>query len=250
MRHSLFRINPPVIAHRGASGIAPENTLIAFTKAAQMGIKWIEFDVMLASDDTPIVFHDETLRRTTGEKGKVITYPYAYLSTLDAGAWFSPKYAGERIPSLEQVMEWLKMNNMCANIEIKSNPGQESLTVERAFPIINHYFPQPNPSILFSSFDLESLRALRRLMPACHLGFLMHQWQENWRELCAELECVTVNAHHEIMTDTRARDIILNGQQIYCYTVNSINRANELFAMGVNGVFSDVPDKILAVVAN
>src|SRR3990167_7563410 len=123
--------NPKVIAHRGASAYAPENTLIAFTKAAQLEIKWIEFDVMQASCGTPIIFHDETLNRTTNGKGDVCRYSYTYLQTLDAGSWFNPRFSGERIPTLNAVMAFLANENMNANIEIKALPGQEEQCVVR-----------------------------------------------------------------------------------------------------------------------
>jgi glycerophosphoryl diester phosphodiesterase len=242
---SPIQIQPPVIAHRGASGYAPENTLVAFTKAAQLGIKWVEFDVMLASCGTPIIFHDDSLQRTTGKKGDVIQHSYPALQSLDAGSWFDLVFSGEKIPSLEQAMIWLKENNMCANIEIKPHHGQEELTVQLATPIINRYFPQPNPSILFSSFSIESLRVLRSCLPAANLGLLMHEWDKNWHDLCQELSCVSVNVNEAIMTRERAREFKSAGLQILCYTVNDPRRANELYAMGVDAVFSDIPDVIL-----
>ena len=87
---------PPVIAHRGASAYAPENTLAAFVKAAQLGIRWIECDVMQAACGEVIIFHDETLERTTNGKGDVDRYPYSYLQSLDAGSWFDPIFSGEK----------------------------------------------------------------------------------------------------------------------------------------------------------
>jgi len=115
----LHKIDPPVIAHRGGSAYAPENTLSAFTKAAQLGMQWVEFDVMLAACGTPIVFHDDLLDRTTNATGEVGVHAYTYLQTLDAGAWFNSKFSGERIPTLAQVLQFLKDVKLCANVEIK-----------------------------------------------------------------------------------------------------------------------------------
>ena len=111
--------SPPFIAHRGACRLAPENTLSAFVKAAQLGVKWVELDVMQAACGEVVVFHDETLERTTGAKGKVSDYPYTYLQTLDAGSWFNPRFSGEHIPTLVEVMEFLSSMHMNANIELK-----------------------------------------------------------------------------------------------------------------------------------
>src|SRR5438552_7543288 len=88
-----------IIAHRGASALAPENTLAAFHKAKEIGAKWVEFDCMLASCGEVVVIHDETLDRTTNGLGRVIDYPYSYLKTLNAGSWFNPIFADEKIPT-------------------------------------------------------------------------------------------------------------------------------------------------------
>lgn len=243
-------VNPPIIAHRGASGFAPENTMAAFTQAALQGAKWVEFDVMIAACGTPIVFHDETLKRVAGIKGRIKNLPYSYLRTVDVGRWFNSRFAGETIPSLEMVLEWLKANNMYANIEIKPLPGEDVSTVERAVPVINQYFPQPNTSILFSSFSLSSLTALRAALPDAYLGFLMHDWDAKWSKYCDDLNCVTMNVNEEILTQERVTKIKNTGRQLLSYTVNDLDRVKELFSMGVDAVFSDYPGIMLGTIEN
>lgn len=236
---------PPIIAHRGASAFAPENTLAAFTKAFDMGFKWIEFDVMLTSDSVPIIIHDETLDRTTNAKGDVGDHDYSYLANLDAGSWFNPMFAGERIPSLQQVIQFLLNTKMCANVEIKPLPGQDEITAIRAVHEITAHFPQPNPSILFSSFNLEALQYLRKESTNCLMGFLMHEWRSDWRKVCDDLQCVSVHVNEEIMTQSMAAKIKSTGRSLLCYTVNDSARANQLYSWGVDAVFSDAPDVIL-----
>lgn len=243
----LLNFFPPIIAHRGASGYAPENTIVAFTKAAQLGIKWVEFDVMLASCGEPIVFHDEELDRTTDAKGLVGEYPYTYLSTLDAGAWFNAKFAGEKIPNLKQVLEFLRNANMSANVEIKPLPGQDAETAIAALKEIIPFFPQPNPAILFSSFSVSALETLRRHSPQALIGLLLHEWEAGWEEAVTSLQCVSVHVYEEIMTELAAKKIKGMGKYLLCYTVNSRKRAEELFSWGVDAVFSDVPDKLLNI---
>ena len=240
-----LQFTPPVIAHRGASAYAPENTMIAFTKAAQLGIKWVEFDVMQAVDGEAIVFHDETLDRTTNGHGDVKNESYARLRALDAGRWFNSVFSGERIPNLQQVVEFLQQNNMSANVEIKPLPGQEENTVIKALEIITPIFPQPNPAILFSSFSIESLQALRLHSPNCLLGLLLHEWEHGWQDTCESLQCVSIHVNEEIMTKEMANKIKKMGRILLCYTVNDPNRAKELFSWGVDAVFSDNPDRIV-----
>ena len=242
---ALLNFFPPVIAHRGASAYAPENTIVAFTKAAQLDIKWIEFDVMQAACGEAIVFHDETLDRTTNERGPVGDHPYAYLAALDAGAWFDMRFAGEKIPTLKQALEFLVNTKMSANVEIKPLPGQEKSTAIRALQAVSAYFPQPNPAILFSSFSIESLQALRDSSPNCLLGLLLHDWESRWQTVCQSLQCISVHVNEEIMTRDAAQEIKSMGKYLLCYTVNNPKRAMELYSWGVDAVFSDVPDKIV-----
>jgi len=243
---NLLRFQPPVIAHRGASAYAPENTLIAFTKAAQLGIKWVEFDVMLSADGQPIIFHDERLDRTTNGKGEIANYHYDYLRTLDAGKWFDWEFSGERIPSLAHVLEFLLNAKMSANVEIKPLRGQEEATVRQAWQIVSYYFPILDQSILFSSFSVKVLELLRQQSKTCLLGLLMHTWLPNWLQICEELNCLSVHVNQEILTREKAKKIKDMGYMLLSYTVNDPLRAKELYSWGVDAVFSDVPDKIVS----
>lgn len=238
---------PPVIAHRGACAYAPENTLASFNKAAQLGINWVEFDVMLASCGTPIVFHDETLTRTTNGEGIVDHFNYQYLRSLDAGSWFSPAFSGEHIPSLAEVMAFLKQSNISANVEIKPFAGKEMNTVVESLKIIEHYYPQPHPNILFSSFSIPALRYLRELSPQCAIGLLLHEWEKGWEDVSIALNCVSIHVNDEIITSSAAQKIKKMDKKLLVYTVNDLKRANELYQWGVDAVFSDMPDKIKVV---
>src|SRR5690348_4859908 len=116
MREPLFSFNPPWLAHRGASASAPENTLAAFKAAKEQGARWLEFDVMLAACGEAVIFHDETLERTTNGQGFLHDYPYHFLKTLDAGSWFGPRFAGERIPTFKETVDFIIEANLSANI--------------------------------------------------------------------------------------------------------------------------------------
>lgn len=235
--HSLDFI-PPVIAHRGASAYAPENTMIAFTKAFQLGVKWIEFDVMLAACHTPIIFHDETLDRTTNGRGLLHLYSYHYLQSLDAGSWFHPIYAGERIPSLETIITFLNQTKMNANVELKPFPGQEKQLVDAVLKLMTPYLKS---NLLFSSFSFETLVYLRNLAPDVNIGLLLHEWESGWETMCDSLQCASVHINEEIITDQKVKQIKAMGKKVLCYTVNDPHRAKQLFSYGVDAVFSDMP---------
>ena len=237
--------HPPVIGHRGACAYAPENTMSSFLKAAQLGVKWVEFDIMQSACGQPIVFHDETLDRTTQSKGDVSLYPYSYLQTLDAGYWFNSRFAGERIPTLTQVMDFLIDAKMNANIEIKAPLGHEEALVVRALKELGPYLAQTSSTILFSSFSVEALQYLRQYSPHSLIGLLMHEWDPEWRKICKTLQCVSVHVNEEIMTHEAAKEIKDIDKMLLCYTVNDPIRAKTLCGWGVDAVFSDRPDKLL-----
>ena len=120
MHHVPTQI-PIVFAHRGLPTRAPENTLAAFRLAHSVGARWLELDVDILADGTPIVLHDSTLDRTTNRSGSIYGLSSGDLSRVDAGAWFSPQYAGEPIPTLTEVVGLLNETGMHCNVELKSN---------------------------------------------------------------------------------------------------------------------------------
>lgn len=233
-----FDFDPPIIAHRGASACAPENTMAAFTKAQQLGLKWIECDVMLAKDQ-PIIFHDDELNRTTNGAGLLHHYDYQYLQTLDAGSWFSPKFSGEAIPNLKQLIAWLVISKMNVNLELKSLVQYEKKLVDQTLAVLNQEKKSISSIILFSSFAIETLYYLRSQSKDALIGLLMDEWDPKGLQIAKELHCVSINLNHEIVTKNLARQIKELGYNLLCYTVNDYMRAMELFAWGVDAVFSD-----------
>jgi glycerophosphoryl diester phosphodiesterase len=240
-----LNFNPPVIAHRGASAYAPENTLAAFTKAVQLGIKWIEFDVMLAACGEVVIFHDAQLNRTTQTEGTLRQHTYDYLRSLDAGAWFDLRFSGERIPTLAQALAFLKETHTAANIELKAEEGLETQLIQRILETIKPYFSVADSAILFSSFSKDALISLRHQAPHCHIGLLLDEWDSHWKDFSISLQCASIHVNEKIMTSAIAHDIKKMNKALLCYTVNRPSRAQELYALGVDAVFSDVPDLIL-----
>lgn len=158
-----------VIAHRGASAQAPENTMCSFELALQQGADGLELDVQLTRDGELIVIHDETLNRTTNGKGYVFQHTYDELSGLDAGSWFSKEFCHARIPRLEEVLDLLKGTDKLLNIELKTGivpyVGIESTLVE----LLKRYL---YTNIVVSSFNHYSLRTLKTIAPDIRIGAL------------------------------------------------------------------------------
>lgn len=241
----MFAMDSKVFAHRGANRLAPENTLAAFLQAKMLGISWLEFDVMLSKDNEVVVIHDETLNRTTNGKGNVHDYPYAILKTLDAGSWFNPKFSTEKIPLLRDVITFLKENHMSANIEIKALPGLETLTVQKVLAEINLHWTKEMLAPLVSSFSLPALKALRMQSKTIPIGFLMDEWNSEWKKIADELQCVSIHLNEKLATRENILAIKNTKRLVFCYTINDKQHADALFTLGVDAVFSDVPDKII-----
>jgi glycerophosphoryl diester phosphodiesterase len=236
---SSIEFLPPFIAHRGASAVAPENTLAAFLQAKKQGAKWVEFDVMLTADGEAVVIHDETLDRTTNGSGDVDKITYAQLQKLDAGSWFKPEFAGEKVPTLRETIAFLKQHQLNANVEIKAVPGQEESVVVKVLADIRQYWSSDMPPPLISSFSTPILQHVRQQQPDALIGMLVHEWFEGWQSLRDALNPVAMDVNQEIITPAIAAEIKANGRLILCYTVNQPERARELFAMGVDAVFTD-----------
>jgi glycerophosphoryl diester phosphodiesterase len=240
-------IHPPLLAHRGASAYAPENTLAAFRKAKDLGVKWLEFDVMLAACGEVVVFHDDTLERTSNGVGYLNEHPYTYLKTLDAGSWFDPQFTGERIPCLREVLSFLEQQTLSANIEIKALPGQEKELVKRVLALLEEG-PVKADSLLLSSFSIAVLRELRARSTAYRLGFLMDEVFSGWENVYAEVGAFSLNLNEALIKPDTIKTFQASSQSLLAYTVNEPERAKELFALGVAALFTDCPDKILKAI--
>ncbi|MEO8400250.1 MAG: glycerophosphoryl diester phosphodiesterase [Gammaproteobacteria bacterium] len=243
--HKLFF--PPIIAHRGASALAPENTLAAFRKAREIGAKWVEFDVMLAACGEAVVIHDETLERTTNGFGQVCDYPASYLQTLDAGSWFAPQFKNEKIPTLAEVIDFLCQEQLAANIEIKPSIGREEETVKKVLELIEQCWKHDILPPIISSFSTKVLYQVRQYSLTSLLAFLMHEWREDWQAECDALNCMSVDVNQMILNPYNVKEIKDTGRLLLAYTVDDVMRARELWSWGVDAVFTNCPPAMLRV---
>lgn len=237
-----LQIHNGIIAHRGASAYAPENTLAAFDKALALGSNFLEFDVMLSADGEPFIFHDDSLKRTTNGVGEFGLVDSTYLKTLDAGKWFSRHYTGEKIPHLKEVIQWLTFTDVNANIEVKPFPGTTEQTMVAVMTYLNRYWPQSKALPLISSFDRKALTLCRSIAPEMPLGLLIDEWDPHWLLRANELQCYSVHLNQNLLNAARVQEIKTNGFDLYAYTVNRKRLARKLLDWGVDAIFSDYPD--------
>lgn len=236
---------PRIIGHRGAAAYAPENTLEGLHTAADMGIDWVEFDVKLTKDHVPILFHDETLDRTTnGGNLLVANVTYEEIKQFEAGSWFSDSFAGIKIPTLEEAIEVLLKRNLGVNVEIKPCPGREKETAEVVLDVLSQYWDD-HDRLLISSFQHVSLETAFDMAEDWHRSLLLgEEWPENWRELAEYLKVSTINLDGRKVEREEVEDVVDLGLPILAYTINTQEEARRLLSWGVDGFFSDSPDVI------
>lgn len=242
-----------VIAHRGASAYYPENTMGAFKAAYDMGAEMIELDILLSKDGVPVVIHDETLERTTNGKGKVEDYTFDELSRLDAGSWFGAEHSNERIPSLEEVLQYAK-GKIALNIEIKTEAVTDRLKggiEEKALELVKKYDMQEY--VLFSSFDYRAVTHLKELDVNIAVALLYEKQQsKNKRpaQLVEEYRVDAFNCSYRQFSKKWAEQTSEAEIPVFVYTVNSERRMKKMINRGVSGIFSDKPDVLRRLVDN
>lgn len=229
-----------LIAHRGASGYAPENTMAAFALALKMGAKAIELDVHQTADQKLVVIHDDDLKRVGGDPARVANLSWRELSKFDIGSWFDRRFEAERVPLLEEVMDLTK-DKAELHVEIKAGsrvyPGIE----ERLTALIEKR--KSWKETLISSFDHEALYQVRFLEAKARLGYLRGRvpLSTAWREL-SELEGESLNMSLRQVDEKTTGQAHKRGFKLLIYTVNAQKDIIRLRKMGVDGVFTNFPD--------
>ncbi len=231
---------PKRLAHRGASALAPENTLAALQLAADLGATWVEFDVTLTADDEVVVIHDDTVNRTTDGQGKVRKLSLKQLQLLDAGSWFAPCFAGERIPTL---IEWLQLSaqlKLNLNIECKCNACDAQRLVFEVKKIIEQHPLAPGCRVLMSSGQTECVAACQQLLPDFPRALIANRWDAKVEQHAMYYKCISVNLDQKKISPGDIKAIHQLGLAVITWTVNQADRIKCLYNMGVDGIFSDV----------
>jgi glycerophosphoryl diester phosphodiesterase len=245
MNLSFLAFRPPVIAHRGARALAPENTLAAFRRAREEGARWIETDVKLTHDGIPIIMHDDTLDRTTDGKGPVADITWADMQKLDAGSWFDLAYKGEHVPRLAEVLRFVLEHNMRINLELKPCPGRAQATAMVTLIEAAKIWPHDRPPPLISSFDIEALMIAAGLHPEWPRGLLLEEWRDDWADLVHKTKASVINLDADLLTEERVEAIVKTRLPVLAFTISDPARAKELLHWGVKAVFSDNPGTII-----
>lgn len=232
-----------VVAHRGSSAEAPENTLAAIHLAIEQGANMVEIDVRFSRDGEPIVIHDGTLDRTTDGTGKVSGKTLDELKSLDAGRWFSRRYQGERIPTFEEVVAFLSQFPTSLIAEVKEGPRPENFFMVLCEIMRRHDFFR---RCYFKSFNQELAVAIQRAEPEARLGYLTKETEgiiDHARALgCEAISIPFRNCSAELVTAAHR-----NYLKVMVWTVDKPILIKRMLQLEVDAIISNVPLRVVHV---
>lgn len=237
--------HPAIIAHRGASALAPENTLAAFQLAITHHADGIELDVHLSIDGEVVVIHDANLGRTTTGTGSVYEKSLNELKQLDAGSWFGTQFAGEQLPTLGEVFDLLG-EQLFVNIELKGPGLLRSDLPARTIEIVRKYGFEDR--VIFSSFNPWMLRQIAQQMPGARIGLLLPPGPlAGWVRVLSKpiVAPWAYHPHYLTVTPTFFERAEREKRPVLAYTVNQPEEISRLCALGIYGIITDDPAKAL-----
>ncbi|CAM2807386.1 glycerophosphoryl diester phosphodiesterase [Moritella viscosa] len=248
-----FQFNPSasenagkmVMGHRGASSIAPENTLAAFQLAEDNNVPWIEVDADMLADGTVVICHDKTLDRCSDHTGLLCDKIVTDLDDIDAGAWFGLDFVGERIPTLVDLILFTNETGMNLNLELMSGPDKVTTDrlIDGVIRDINHHW-QGGQQLLISSFNHLLLAEIKRRAPEISLACLFEApLPDDWLTSMQYVGAEFIHPKDSGLTEQQVNAMTVAGYSVNVWTVNCLARANQLYNWGVTGICTDIPQQ-------
>jgi glycerophosphoryl diester phosphodiesterase len=230
-----------LVAHRGVSAQAPENTRPAFEKMAALDLHYLETDLDLSADGDLILIHDDTLERTTSGFGRVMDKTTAELRRLDAGRWFSDNYAGTPLMLAHELAEMIQYHQWSVNWELKlSDPSRQETYLKQVAQLLRSY--RTVGEVVVSSFNISLLSAFHRLMPTVKIAVLFEdELPENWLDIAQSVGASVIHPDNRTLTQNQLHAMLQAGFAVNVWTVNDPKRQRELYAWGASGIFTDFP---------
>jgi glycerophosphoryl diester phosphodiesterase len=226
------------IAHRGASGVFPENTVASFEEGIRLGARGVEFDLRMTADGVPVVLHDKTLERTTTGRGLLIEHTWLDLLQLDAGSWKDKRFAGTRIPSLSEALMAIGPRARPV-IELKEMiPAHLLIDALRKYDLENE--------AIVISFDPARLIPIRAASKSVPIGLLSDKWDDDLVSRAKGLDAEALLLHTPIMGTSQVASAESEGLEVWCWTPNDAGQIAACAAMGAVGIITDYPDLIRA----
>ncbi len=238
-------VKSEIQAHRGASAVAPENTIAGFKAAAEQGAQWVELDVALLGDGTAVVIHDVTVDRCSSSKGHLKDMTEADLVGIDAGSWFGERFKGERIPRLADVVPALGRLGLNINVEIKQHPHQTSL--EQLTRTVHGHLQHraQHTQVMISSFDPDALRAMHKLDANYDLAMLWSKLPDDWADQLAAVPASTIHLLYKSLSIGLLEEAVRRTIKVRAWTCNDPRLLTSFWPAGLTGVITDDPSLFL-----
>ena len=235
-----------VIAHRGFSGRAPENTVAAIREAIAIGADMAEIDVTLTADERVVVIHDETLQRTTNGSGNVGDYSFDEIRSLDAGSWFAPQFAGEKVPTLGEVLDTTK-GRILLNVEIKSEAVDRGISDKVAATIMERGMTD---QVVVSSFSPTALEQMHIVAPEIRTAVLYNKEFQRGQdpvEIVRGLGASAFNIRGSRLKAKMLRSCREHGIPVAVYTVDKPKKMKRWVKKKIDAIFTNQPDRLIEV---
>jgi glycerophosphoryl diester phosphodiesterase len=236
---------PLIVGHRGAMGYAPENTFASFERAVALGVDAVECDVHLSADGVPVVIHDHTLDRTTDGQGPVRARTLAELKRLDAGSWRGAEFAGQRLPTLDELLEWCA-GRVPLSIELKNGPTFYDGLAEQIVELVRRRGMLARANVI--SFDHQAIRRVKELEPRLAAGVLFAARLVDAPAAARAAGAETIMPAYYFATSDVIEQTHAAGLTISVWTVDDPATAAELARRGVDAIASNYPDRVAAAI--
>ncbi|RJE78770.1 glycerophosphodiester phosphodiesterase family protein [Paracoccus sp. JM45] len=233
-------VDSPLIAHRGASAVSPENTLVAVELAAKMGARWIETDVRLTADGGLVIIHDAMLDRTTSGSGRVISTSTETICGLDAGSWFSPEFANARVPDLRSYLQCVLDCGLSLQLELKENVGREEDLVAAVIAELQTTWPLGDRGLFLSGFSERITRTCAAALPDVPRALATEFLPKDPKARLSEARCQILHVQADVTSPEDLKpyaDI-----EIAVATINDAEMADRFLKAGVTSILSDQVD--------
>ena len=231
-----------ILAHRGASGYAPENTLASFYKAIELGAQGIETDLQKTKDGVIVLFHDNVLDKKSDKKGAVVDYTWAELREADVGSWFSPEYKGERLISFEQFLIFFGRRDLLFDFELKSVFIESE--IREIIRLVDEYDARKKTTI--TSFVFGNLKTTRDVDRNIRIGYVLNRKIDN--DVIRQLESIDgwqVRLPAELITHDQVKLAHHHGLELSAWGIPNLEIMNNMLTLGVDGIIIDFPDKLI-----
>ena len=241
---------PKVISHRGANKYAPQNTLAAFQKSVQIGVDGFETDVHITKDEQLVICHNYTIDETSDGEGEISQMTLAQLKSYDFGSYFSPKFAGTRLPTVDEFLSFVETTDISLlNIELKSPKENETAIVRETIRLVKEHglFDK----LIISSFDPKLLVEAKTIDEKCQTGFLycptrMNMWRDrllkNYVPYAKSIGADALHPHYAFVDEKYVEAAHEAGIRVNAWTVDSVKAIENMIKCKVDGIITNFPD--------